>query len=444
MFLNDTQNYLSWVGRMRYIDIAMIIARNKSVPLTIGGGLLFDGETPEIIDFLNNMYEKNKMYEKLQMWEYQHSLIGRSVMFLYKNKNGSYTFRLLNPDQINRVGKIDEIEQIADVWILTGNTDNPVMEHWIWTKDYYTIVSYQATTAMINSHSTEINPETKPLKKVTYKNELGRIPLIETYNLPVLNFGGVNTIRQNPDCLPVWKLLVDIQDNWGVLRKEREMNRTRVYWSKMADDMLKYVNGVMNKELIADGFVFSSEGMQTSGLNENLLVQAGTPNFETYITLNDYDMKQLFNAAGYEYDMFAGTNYTNKTESLMNNKLDMQTTAVKQELRKQALHTLFDILLIQEGLWDGKGERPYSFRWIQAGMVDQIRENEIITARLENGTLSQLEAIMRYDNLNSETAKSKLEVIKQDQQEKMKLEHEQLINSMNEIDKQQYGGKDNE
>ncbi|WP_158500799.1 hypothetical protein [Spiroplasma kunkelii] len=50
---------------------------------------------------------------------------------------------------------------------------------------------------------------------------------------------------------------------------------------------------------------------------------------------------------------------------------------------------MFDIVLKYYGLWDGNGERPYGFDFVSASLVDQMRQNELITARFRqwnNGT----------------------------------------------------------
>ncbi|WP_339047049.1 hypothetical protein [Spiroplasma endosymbiont of Colias croceus] len=101
----------------------------------------------------------------------------------------------------------------------------------------------------------------------------------------------------------------------------------------------------------------------------------------------------------------------------MNNKFDMQTTEVKITHYTTYLYRMFDMLVTSSKdengkvYWNGKGERPYSFEFIPIAMVDQLVQDELINSRLNNGTLSVIEAISLYENIDTLMAKQKLEHI---------------------------------
>ncbi|WP_458257818.1 hypothetical protein [Spiroplasma endosymbiont of Dactylopius coccus] len=61
--------------------------------------------------------------------------------------------------------------------------------------------------------------------------------------------------------------------------------------------------------------------------------------------------------------------------------------------------------------WNGIGERPYNFEFIPIAMVDQLVQDELINSRLNNGTMSIVEAISLYENIDTLMAKQKLEHI---------------------------------
>ncbi len=61
---------------------------------------------------------------------------------------------------------------------------------------------------------------------------------------------------------------------------------------------------------------------------------------------------------------------------------------------------MLDTVLKYYGLWDGTGQREYGFDFVNASLVDQIRQNELITARLDNGTMEPIRAITEYENID--------------------------------------------
>ncbi|WP_375316807.1 hypothetical protein [Spiroplasma endosymbiont of Virgichneumon dumeticola] len=91
---------------------------------------------------------------------------------------------------------------------------------------------------------------------------------------------------------------------------------------------------------------------------------------------------------------------------MFNNKFDMEKTEIKIAFYSAYFYRIFDLLLISENLWNGIGERPYSFKFIPIAMTDQI-----INSRLNNGTMTVSEDIGEYDNIDQLMAENKLENI---------------------------------
>jgi hypothetical protein len=46
------------------------------------------------------------------------------------------------------------------------------------------------------------------------------------------------------------------------------------------------------------------------------------------------------------------------------------------------------------------GEREYGFDFISASLVGQMRQNELIIARLDNGTMEPIRVITEYENID--------------------------------------------
>ncbi len=56
---------------------------------------------------------------------------------------------------------------------------------------------------------------------------------------------------------------------------------------------------------------------------------------------------------------------------------------------------------------------PYGFYFVSDSLVDQIRQNELITARLDNGAMEPIRAITEYDNVDELEATKYYEKVEQ-------------------------------
>lgn len=410
----DNNYYLNINKNTWYEDVPRQIA-NKSTKLWLGKGILFESEKKELLDDWNKFYESDYIYLKLAKFGIQNSLLGRCVLLWILNKDGSITLTVPTPSFMNRVAKINEQEQSAELFYTNNQADNQSLT-WV------TITSKEIHVEIFNDMNEETilgtvhsknKPNLSPKTTYTFNNPFGFLPIVEVTNIPnPLLFGQSTTLNGFPDCMPVYQLINDLNENTKQKRKERVLNQTRFFGKLSNEKLLELMIGNTDiSEYVKDSFMeVATAGYENGGAGGINFIQ-GNPKFSEY--WNDYNgiKKQIFNGAGYDYDEFGNKEYTNKTESLFNNKNDMETTEFKITHYKQYLYRMFDLWVIYKGHWDGKGERPYSFDFIPIAMTDQMQENELINSRLANGTLSQVEAISIYDKVNKLVAESKFNAI---------------------------------
>ncbi|WP_338955194.1 hypothetical protein [Spiroplasma endosymbiont of Polydrusus cervinus] len=167
--------------------------------------------------------------------------------------------------------------------------------------------------------------------------------------------------------------------------------------------MNAYNNG--NKKALQDVFddifVQSSSSTVDGQLSQSLQVVQGTPTLETYTEDQKLIIEQVYLACHFSSPFGdKSDNDQNKTQSLLTKTKDLEKQAYLQAYRKQYYTKMFDVVLKYYGLWDGNGERPYGFDFVSASLVDQMRQNELITTRLDNRTMEPIRAITEYDNVD--------------------------------------------
>lgn len=444
-FINLTQDYSYWLKGKIYIDIPYILAMKKAAPLTIGKGIIFNGDQKNILDKLVEFYEKNKVYEKLFQNEVQLSLYGRSLLYILTTKTNDLTFRIAQPTQNARVAKVDELEQLAEIWSQPYATDSPFIERIQYTKNYVTVETFAVDNKKIAIGSlwSEVEDKLIPVKKKVYKNDIGIMPFIEMINLPFPNLYGNSTVKAIPDTLPVRKMIQDAQETIKIKRKERRLNRSR-FVGKLADDILQGLGRNAANELINnDGYIESTNiGYSKENSSAGTGVVAGTPNMETYVKDLDSTLDLIYKGAGYTWDSFDNSQYTNKTESLMSNKNDMETTFIKQQLRLQQLYKLFDYVLLHYELWDGKGPRPYTMQFSNSLMVEKLKLIESNVVLLENQIISRSEFRSQVDDISLEQAKELIKQVDDEWAETQTLISEN-VNNENDDDNQDGNKLDN-
>ncbi|QED24379.1 hypothetical protein [Spiroplasma citri] len=438
--LNKQPEYLNYLEKGKYpilpeqkyyIDIPWIIANRKAAPLTIGQGLMFNCDNDDTQDWIEEWYEKNYVYSKLFQNELANSLYGRSVMYLLKTETGDLTIDVAPIGSNVRIAKYSEIEQYAEMWILPAQSDYM----WYQKVQFYPrkakITYYTAKDLEIGIWQTygELESKLRPVSIMEYDTGIDILPIVEFTNLPKLVQGTKTTADAVPDCLPVFNLIKDVQDNIYYKRIERIINRTHFVGRKNTSPLGDNGNG--DEELVQADALISSTVQQyamtgTTGVG---LVHA-QQNYTEITIDSDYSMKMIFNGAGYEYDNFSGNNYTNKTESLMNNKLDIHTTLQKRSLRFPKLYRLFDYIFNHYKKWDSLDDnsqnndnfRPYTLEFIDISIVNEITQSEVIDRQIKNGTITHVRAIHKQEKVTNKKARMMYEEIKKEQKEQLEQE----------------------
>ncbi|WP_348735763.1 hypothetical protein [Spiroplasma endosymbiont of Ammophila pubescens] len=318
------------------------------------------------------------------------------------------------------------------MWILPAQSDYV----WYQRVQFYPrkakITYYTAKDLEIGIWQTygELESKLRSVSKMEYDTGTDILPIVKFTNLPKLVHGTKTTVDATPDCLPVFNLIKDVQDNIYYKRIERIINRTHFIWQKDTTHSL-VDNGKGDEELVSADAIITSTVQQyamtgTTGVG---LIHA-QQNYTEITIDSDYSMKMIFNGAGYEYDNFSGNSYTNKTESLMNNKLDIYTTLQKRSLRLPKLYRLFDYIFIHYGKWDNLNDdnskndniRPYTLEFIDISIVNEITQSEVIDRQLNNNTTTNIKAIKDQHKITNKKARIMYEERLKERKELDKLE----------------------
>lgn len=410
----DQTFYLSVNKNNWYIDIPRIIA-NKSTKLWLGKGILFQSEDKKLLDALNDWYFTDKVFEKLWKFGVQESLIGRCLMFWQLTKTGKMSLVVPSASFNSRVAKINEQEQSAEIFYMNEQADNTSITWVTFTpeKVYVQIYNSIDKETILGSTRSKTKPDYLPELEYSLDNPFGYLPIVEIINMPnPLLFGNSTTLNAYPDCMPVYHLIEDLNQVIKQKRKERVLNQTRIYGKLANEKLLDLMLGNSDiSEFIKDTFLEVASGDYDKTGKGNINIIQGDPKFNEYWLDYNGTAKQIFNGAGYDYDEHGSDVYTNKTQSMFNNKYDMETTETKIAYYIPYIMRMIDIWVTYNGFWNGKGERPYSFKFIPIAMTDQIVQDQLINSRLNNGTMSVTEAIGEYDNIDPLMANNKLEEI---------------------------------
>ncbi len=358
---------------------------------------------------------KDKWLEKFYKFGLQNSLMGKVFIMIIINEDNSKSLKILPNSFCGRVAKYNEQEQSAEFYFINEQADSATLT-WVTIQNgkvKYETYKDNNKDIILGSTRTKLKPNITPLKTYEIKNPFNYIPIFEITNLPIINlYGNTTTLNAYPDCTAVWDLIYDLN---RVIRQkilERELNVTTLFAS-LPNDVIKEMqeNGNIAENPKKDMFVNVGSAWYDKNGNGGMQIIQGDPKFSEYWLDYNGTAKAIFNGAGYDYDEHGNDVYTNKTQSMFNNKFDMETTEIKIAFYSAYFYRIFDLLLISENLWNGIGERPYSFKFIPIAMTDQIIQDQIINSRLNNGTMTVNEAIGEYDNIDQLMAENKLETI---------------------------------
>lgn len=405
------------IDTAKYIDIGFTIAVRKAAPLTMGSGLIFNCEKEQDQAFIDKWLDDNQVFMKLYQHEILNSIVGRAHIYLVRTKGtpehpeGNLSIRVPSQSMTTRVAMVDEIEQVAHIYTMPNQSDVGILQEIILKPGTMEIREFHGNTEKlrIDNITAEVMKGLELDSVRVIETGIDMLPIVESTNLPIPAIHGqASTLKAWPDTIAATQLIADVQDNIQKKRSERDLNRTRFYGNISQEELRRVAieGDRTTKKLITDGYLNSSSNSYSSVGSNGLGIDVvqGDPKFDQYILDQENTLKLIYSSAGYDYDSFNGSNYTNKTESLMNNRLDSETTAVKQAYRKAKFYKIFDYVFIFYGLWDGKGPRPYSFDFKPAMFVDKLKQNDIINSRLENGTITRVSAIAQLDGISENQA----------------------------------------
>lgn len=417
--VNDPYSLLSFffTGET-YLNLPLQVLHNKVIPLTIGKEIIFDSEKEEIIDILDNWANKTQLYKKCKLLLAQLSFFGKGVAFMLKDEEGFCDLWIPAYQYTNYVAKINEKDKVCVVWCDLMKGDNPsrakvVIKPGVISIQYYGLREVRA------SNETTTKMEEFPVgKPQVFKSDTNYFPAREFINKQTTTFGLFNnsTFAGVPDWWNGKKLLIDIDDSMEQKYRERAKNQTRIFGSFDQQKINDLQKGKISLEGLLGDLVLSvnSDGYQHGGGN-NIQAVVGNPNFETYHKDIAATTTLFYETCGYNYRaQDTDGEYENKTKSIMNNDLDIQTTAVKQQELKEGLYYLIDIMLGEEGFPQDPKKRDYSINFNSASITDDIRNLDIVERRLKAGLISRTEALQLLDGDNKLVAQERLKKIDED------------------------------
>lgn len=418
-----------------YVKLISVIAK-KAADLGAGEGILFNSHDEKIQDFWDRFAIEQNLSTKIWKFFYQNSLIGRSHFWLSKNKDNKYDLILNEIFSNVRVSIFNENEVAAQIFTAKNQGDKGHYFQYDFYSNKLKITKYiDDNEALVGSVITEVPKSAQRVEEMIYETEIDIVPIIETTNLPKPHYMTANTLIFHPDWEPAFNLLMDEQEIIKQKRKERKKNQT---WFNgvLTPELMKAISDVGGDlvSILKDGLLQNNVNQYTKGQQTGFNITLGNPPLENYNNDWLFTEIQIFNACGYNHPREAeNKSYQNKAQTLMNGILDEQTTRIKQQYYKTKLFRLFDYILIANKLWDPNTDpnRPYDFDFKSIGLADILQKDTLISSRLLNGTMSKIQAIQQYDNLNEFNARKEMEII---QEEQVEYEYDNQEQELNEQD----------
>jgi hypothetical protein len=413
----------TWVHKPRMKDLVDLIAQ-KAGKTTYGTGLLINTQDKNINDFLPKYIEDNKILEILRKSEYVASKYGKTIMYLSATKNGELILKYL-PNPFNgRVSKLNEQEQVAEIWEWQGTGDTKIFKKIAIDNKYITITDY--TSKLGSRIGTTIAPEPKdlePLKEYKWEHNIPFFPVFEIENLPINNW--VNTtFNFRPDWLPVWKLIDHYNEAIRISQVELRSNRTRILFEIQREVMSELVKkGTYNlTDIDKDSWINVNTTMNnamTGGINNPpITLLAGNPQFTSYIDFLNFLEDQIMNGSGYSSQRAAKNNgdYENKTSSLFSDKEDKETSNFKRALRLPVLYKIFDDILIFNGIEPFKDNtRLYTIDISDILISDLTLQADTFEKWIDNGVMSRAEVRSLINNIPVIQAQKEIKMIEAEQ-----------------------------
>lgn len=426
----DPVDLFNWFStRGTYLNVPMELVFNKVIPLTIGSSVLFDSYDDEIVKVLNEWSQKIKLYEKLKLLVSQGSLVGKSIAFLLRQKNGELDLYVPNFSYMSSIAKVNEVERLAVIWTNLNKSDSPSLVKITIGEGRVVLQTYSNPDNIRVQDAQGHEGELTPVGSDTYDLDTAFFPAFEFVNKRVPDFGIMNTTYFSG--LPDWwvgrKLLLDIEESLEQKFSERKKNQTRIFADLdegIIADIKKQEQMIDVEDIFGDFLIRSTTSNYKTGGGNQITAVQGDPKFEAYHYDINKTKKMFYETAGYNYNEKDDAQYENKTKSIMNNDLDIQTTEIKQTELLNGLYRLIDCVLNDKGInFQENGVRNYSVKFVSSSIVAKVQKMELIEQRLQLGLMSRTEAIQELDNVSKTVAENKLKEIEEDQMNKMALEH---------------------
>lgn len=412
-----------------YLNVPVQLVFNKVVPLTIGSDILFDSENPEIVKALNEWAFNTKLYEKLKLLVSQGSLMGKSIAFLLRQKKGDLDLYVPQMNYMSSIAKVNEQEKLAVIWTNLNKSDTPSLVKITIGEGKVSIQEFSNPGNLRTQDATARESELTPISNDTYETDVNFFPAFEFVNKRLPDFGMMNSTYFSG--LPDWwtgrKLLFDIEESLEQKFSERKKNQTRIFADLdegIISDLKKQEQFIDVEDIFGDFIIRSTTSSYKTGGGNQITAVQGDPNFETYHYDINQTIKMFYETCGYNYNEKDDTNYENKTKSIMNNDLDIQTTEIKQKELLEGLYKLIDCVLNDKGLpFQENGVRNYYIKFTSSSIVAKVQKMDLIERRIQLGLMSRVEAVQELDNVPKSVAENKVKEIEDDQMARMALEN---------------------
>lgn len=432
--------WLTFYNQNWKLNIPQILALKK-IKLEIGQGLVCNSENEDALLHWKNWYHKRKIYEKLCKLSWIKSIVGASILFIYETEDNELDVMLGTALMMNFISKINEEEQSADIWLMPNQADNGFILHVQITSDIINIDTYPDDEDVRSGATNGKIDKSLRITKKTYINKLGFFPLIQIPNFIRVNPTGQASstmLNAYPDIYPTMWLINDQQDNLIIKEKTRRFSRARGYVQATTEEIIRWKNGKTSIDKLESDYIVETvqNNYDSKGGSVNVSYTQGTNETPIYNQDSDWILNTVFKAIGMSWSSSDSDNYTNVNQTMKLEKEDIESQAVWQRFLLDYMYRLFDCWWFYHGYMkkDLKTERPYSLRFISAGIIDQMMLVDVHDKRIANGTMSRAMSISLLDGIPMDMAIKEREKIIQEEEEEMQRMSKWTDNEDNEND----------
>lgn len=440
----------------QYVDVREYIG-NLAAKKTYASGILFDSEQENIKKYLISFAERNNLDLILKQWEKMMSIYGRVNPILKKNANGEIlitiadAYFLFNTRVANFNGRT--IGATTYTRYYHTNMTYAIVETWTMSKVLRKTTNFELmnNVVIVSGDTGQIPPEFNIKDSDT--NEWGFIPVYEWLNLPNYPYPSQDVYNYQPDtkaCLKLENVL-----NWTIHQyvKELKTNKTRLY-ADLTPDAIGILERQASGEASAFGFNIDFTNdivvkVESGGIDpangSQFKVEMGDPKLMNYLDAIERIRTQILDISGYG-NATTGTIAKTEAQTYANMSSETETTMLKRNQRKLQMSMIIDDILKHEGLWDGTGDRPYTFEIKDGSAMNQQVVIQDCILQIQNGLMSREQAIKKIQGLTDAEATEWLKQVDaglEKDQEKMGKENDTDNNSVSDNDNNNVGSTDN-